>query len=347
MRPTGIAIGHDHQLLVADSASSRLHVVTPRDGGGTLVDGGIGPAPDRPLPAAEHRWPVRPQLAWHEVVGTVGQEVLAIAPGKVSNPLAAWAFGKLNEGLAIDSLAYIHMHVGRDAQGRPLDPARFVQVLDEAGKLQRVRVRRGARFDAGDVLGSINPMAHVHPWMGVSGYGINPLLLQLKDFRDTVPPSIAAIEVHVAAGLLLSRREAGRLLVPRGEVSVVLDAWDQVDGNLPRRRLGLYSLAFQWLHADGTPVTGFEQPRSVIEFSRLPDDDLVKTVYADKSGITVQGNAETHFRYAIGRPQDQNGVGSLCATTALPTGDYVLRIVAKDFSGNEATRGRDVAVRVF
>lgn len=304
MRPTGIAIGHDHQLLVADSASSRLHVVTPRDGGGTLVDGGIGPAPDRPLPAAEHRWPVRPQLAWHEVVGTVGQEVLAIAPGKVSNPLAAWAFGKLNEGLAIDSLAYIHMHVGRDAQGRPLDPARFVQVLDEAGKLQRVRVRRGARFAAGDVLGSINPMAHVHPWMGVSGYGINPLLLQLKDFRDTVPPSIAAIEVHVAAGLLLSRREAGRLLVPRGEVSVVLDAWDQVDGNLPRRRLGLYSLAFQWLHADGTPVTGFEQPRSVIEFSRLPDDDLVKTVYADKSGITVQGNAETHFRYAIGRPQD-------------------------------------------
>ncbi len=282
-----------------------------------------------------------------DVRGDVGQEVLAIAPGKVSNPLAAWAFGKLNEGLAIDSLAYIHMHVGRDAQGRPLDPARFVQVLDEAGKLQRVRVRRGARFAAGDVLGSINPTAHAHLWMGVSGYGINPLLLQLKDFRDTVPPSIAAIEVHDAAGLLLSRREAGRLLVPRAEVSVVVDAWDQVDGNLPRRRLGLYSLAFQWLHADGTPVTGFEQPRSVIEFSRLPDDDLVKTVYADKSGVTVQGNAETHFRYAIGRPQDQNGVGSLCATTELPTGDHLLRIVAKDFSGNETTRGRDVAVRVF
>jgi sugar lactone lactonase YvrE len=364
VHPTGIAIGHDQQLLVADSASSRLHVVTRSDGAATVVDGAVGPAPDRPLPAVEHRWPVRPQLAWHEVVGTVGedrgdghgetrdhfhdgldvrgdvgQDVLAIAPGKVSNPLGAWAFGKLNEGLAIDSLAYVHMHVGRGAGGRPLDPARFVPVLDEAGKLQRVRVRRGTRFAPGDVLGSINGMAHVHLWMGVSGYGINPLLLNLKDFRDTVAPSIGSIEVRDAAGVRLTQRDGGRLRVPRGDVSVVVDAWDQVDGNLPRRRLGLYSLAFQWLHVDGTPVAGYEPPRPVIEFSRLPDDDRVKTVYADRSGITVQGNAETHFRYAI--------PASLCATTTLAPGDYVLRIVAKDFSGNEATGGRDVAVRLF
>jgi hypothetical protein len=374
VRPTGLAILHASQLLVADSASSRLHVLTPAgDASMPRLEGAIGPAPDRPLPAAEHRWPVRPQLAWHEVVGTigedrgdgkgesrdhfhdgldvrgdVGQQVVAIAPGKVSNPLSTWAFGKLNEGLAIDTLAYVHMHVGQGAHGVPLDPARFVSVFDDAGKLARMRVRRGARFAAGDVLGSINPMAHVHLWMGVSGYGLNPLQLALKDFRDSVAPTIGAIEVHDAAGARLLRRQAGRLLVPRGDVSLVVDAWDQVDGNLPRRRLGLYSLAFQWLHADGAPVAGFEQPRLVIEFARLPGDDQVKAVYADKSGITVQGNAETHFRYAIGVPAGASaGTPTVSSTAALPAGDYLLRIVAKDFSGNEAAHGRDAAVRIF
>jgi DNA-binding beta-propeller fold protein YncE len=364
VRPTGIAAGPQRELVVADSASSRLHRLTLNGTPRLLVDGVLGPAPDRPLPAAEHRWPLRPQLAWHEVVGTVGedrgdgkgesrdhfhdgldvrgdigQEVLSIAPGKVSNPLATFGFGQLNEGLVIDNLGYVHMHVGRGAHGAALDPARFVPVHDAAGQLVRMRVRRGARFAAGEVLGSINPMAHVHLWMGVSGHGLNPLLLDLKDFRDTVAPTIGAIEVRDAAGARLTKRQGGRLLVPRGDLALVVDAWDQVDGNLPRRRLGLYSLAFQWLHADATPVPGFEQPRSVIEFARLPDDDLVKTVYADRSGITVQGSAETHFRYSV--------PASLAATTALPAGDYLLRIVARDFPGNDATRGRDLAVRVF
>ena len=33
-------------------------------------------------------------------------------------------------------------------------------------------------------------------------------------------------------------------------------------------------------------------------------------------------------------------------TTQLPKGDYVLRIIASDFSGNEAREGRDVQIRV-
>ena len=373
VRPTGLAVGRDQALLVADSASSRLHVVVNgAPGRETQVDGGVGPSSDRPLPAAEHRWPVRPQLAWHEVVGTVGedrgdgkgesrdhfhdgldvrgdvgQEVLAIAPGKVSNPLSTYGFGTLNEGLSIGELGYIHMRVGRGAQGLPLDPARFVPVLDEAGRLVRMRVRRGTRFAAGEVLGSINPMAHVHLRLGVSDYGLNPLRLDLRDFVDSVPPTIAAVQMRDAAGARLARREAGRLVVPQGDGAVVVDAFDQVDGNLPRRRLGLYSLAFQWLHADGSPVPGFETPRTAIEFDRLPPDDQVKTVYAERSGITVQGSAETHFRYAIAHPLSVcDPVATGCVPTWLPAGDYVLHVVAKDFSGNEASRNRDLPVRV-
>lgn len=373
VRPTGLAVGGEQRLLVADSASSRLHVVVNGPPGGqTHVDGTVGPSNDRALPAAEHRWPLRPQLAWHEVVGTIGedrgdgkgesrdhfhdgldvrgdigQEVLAIAPGKVSNPLSTYGFGTINEGLSIDNLGYLHMRVGRGAKGVPLDPARFVPVLDDGGKLVRMRVRRGTRFAAGEVLGSINPMAHVHLRLGVSDYGLNPLSLEPRDFVDTVRPSIAAVEMRDAAGARLARREAGRLVVPQGDGSVVVDAFDQVDGNLPRRRLGLYSLAFQWLHADGAAVPGFEAPRTAIEFARLPIDDQVKSVYADRSGITVQGSPETHFRYAIAHPLSVcDPVATGCAPTWLPAGDYVLRIVARDFSGNEASRNRDLPVRV-
>jgi 5-hydroxyisourate hydrolase-like protein (transthyretin family) len=33
-------------------------------------------------------------------------------------------------------------------------------------------------------------------------------------------------------------------------------------------------------------------------------------------------------------------------TTQLPKGDYVLRIIAADYSGNEAQEGRDVLITV-
>jgi len=372
VRPTGLAAGPGSRLLVADSASSRLHVLAPQAAASAVrIDGAIGPAPDRPLPDAGGRWPLRPQLAWHEVVGTVGedrgdgkgesrdhfhdgldvrgdvgQEVLAIAAGKVTNPVATWGFGQINEGLSIGPLAYVHMHVGRGAHGAALDPARFVPVRDEAGRLVRVRVRRGARFAPGDVLGSINAMAHVHLWMGVSGYGLNPLRLGLRDFVDRVAPSIGTIELRDAADARIARREAGRLLVPRGELSLVVDAWDQVDGNLPRRRLGLYSLGYQWLRADGSPLPAFAHPATAIEFARLPGDELVKDYYADRSGITVQGSSETHFRYRVGRTPGQASAEPPFSTAGMAPGDYLLRIVAKDYAGNEATRGRDVAVRV-
>ena len=372
-RPTGLAMGPSRRLIVADSASSRLHALTPRvaSAADVLVDGALGPAPDRPQPDAGHRWPLRPQLAWHEVVGTigedrgdgrgesrdhfhdgldvrgdVGQEVLAIAGGKVSNPLATYGFGQINEGLTIGSLGYVHMHVGRGAHGAALDPARFVPVRDEAGKLARMRVRRGARFAVGDVLGSINQMAHVHLWMGVSGYGLNPLQLDLRGFVDTVAPTLVSVEIRDADDQRLVKRENARLLLPRADLSLVVDAFDQVDGNLPRRRLGLYSLALQWLHADGRPLAGFEQPHTAIEFARLPGDERVKEFYADRSGITVQGSSETHFRYQVGHPRDK-GEHDPFSTAGLPAGDYILRVVAKDFSGNAALRGRDLAVRVF
>lgn len=374
VRPTGLATGPGHRVLVVDGAAARVYDMTPRPDGAAdpLLAAALGPAPDRALPDTAQRWPLRPQRAWHEVVGTmgedrgdgkgeardhfhdgldirgdIGEEVVAIADGTVTNPFGVGPFGKLNESLGIGELGYVHLRVGRTAQGRPIDPTRFQMLHDGAGKPMRVRVRRGTRFMAGDVLGTVNPMAHTHLWLGVGNFGRNPLQLGFAGYLDQVAPTIVSVELRDAEGLRLTTKADGRLLLPRAELGLVVDAFDQVDRNLPRRRLGLYSLGYQWLNTDGTPLAGFEQPHTAIEFAVLPNDALVKSAYAADSGISVHGSAETHFRYRVASTPRSGPVAmGPWWTSALAPGDYTLRIVARDFSGNEAKRGRDLAVRV-
>ena len=115
-----------------------------------------------------------------------------------------------------------------------------------------------------------------------------------------MPPRIEGVSLLDDAGMPLTAREDGRVLVPRegGGVQVVVDAWDQVDGNLPRRRLGLHRIGYQVLHADGTPAPGFEAPRMNLDFSRMPaHPEAVLIAYAADSGITVHGASRTRFLY--------------------------------------------------
>ena len=374
-RPAGLALDARGGLWVSDASSHRLHHIVPVEAATAVaspVMGALGPAPVDPLPVTGGRWPLRPQHGWHEVVGTLGEvrgnfsgesrhhlhggldirgdvgaQVLAIAEGKVSSPSAAWGFGEQGEGLAIDGLGYIHMRVGRDARDAVTDPARFQLLRDETGEPERMRVRRGTRFQAGDVLGTINRMAHVHLSVGASGFERNAAALGFSGYADHYVPHIERIELLDANDQPLARRADGRVPVPRGiGVQVVVDAWDQVDNNLPRRRLGLYALGYQILRADGVPLPGFETPRMNIEFDRMPADrDAVKVIYAPGSGITVHGSAATHFRYVLTNTV-RNGELAIGAwrTDGLPAGDYTLRITARDYSGNVAGSGRDLAL---
>lgn len=363
-RPTALVLGPGPRVLVADAASARIHALAPRQDAGTAaqLEGPLGPAPDRALPATAGRWPVRPQDAWHEVVGTlgevrgnnrgsrrdhlhdgldirgdVGQAVLAIADAKVSSPLGSWGYGQLGEGIALDRLVYSHVRVGRLVRNTVVDSKRFVLLNNAAGKPERVRVRRGTRFAAGEVLGSINGMAHVHLTIGPSGYEQNPLRLGFQGFSDRQAPHIAAVEFHDAAGKRLPQRPGQRMLLPCTDWQLVVDAWDQVDNNLPRRRLGLYSLGYQWLGSDGQPVAGFVQPPLALEFAGLPSDpQAAQQTYADQSGVSVQGNAATHFRYLLSPMAGPGG--------PLPPGDYTLRLIARDQAGNQAQQGSDLAI---
>jgi hypothetical protein len=285
-----------------------------------------------------------------DVRGDVGQEVVAIADGKVSNPSASWGrVGQLGEGMALDDVSYIHMRVGRTASGEWIDPARFVPVFDAAGSLERMRVRRGTRFRAGDVLGTINAMAHVHLVVGTSGYERNAIALGFRNYSDRYAPRIDAIELLDATEQPLRQMQDGRVLLGRDldGVQIVVDAWDQVDNNLPRRRLGLHALGYQWLDAAGTPLPGFEAPRMSIDFDLMPTDEAVKVAYAASSGITVHGSSVTRFRYVVTNTVRGATFGTgTWQPRELAAGDYLLRITAKDYSGNVAIAGRDLPVRL-
>jgi hypothetical protein len=133
-----------------------------------------------------------------------------------------------------------------------------------------------------------------------------------------------------------------------GQVAIAADIYDQMDGNLARRRLGLYKLGYQLLHADGSAVAGFEAPRITQVYDRLPRDrEAVKVVYADSSGITVYGSKTTRFVYAVSNTLHEGlALPGVWRVDQLAPGDYLLRIYAADYAGQEALEGRDLPITV-
>jgi hypothetical protein len=283
------------------------------------------------------------------VFGVYGQTVRAVLEEKVTSPLANWGFGTLNEGLRVGLITYVHLRVGRDEREDMLKGTPFVAVRDAAGRVARVRLRRGTRIHVGDALGTINRMYHVHMNLGPPGAESNPLALPFAGFNDTVAPRIErdGVQLFSEAGERLTEKRGGRLVL-RGRVRIVLDAYDQVNGNRQTRRLGLYRAGFQLLLPSGEPAPGFEQPRVGIEFNRLPPGgEAPKIAYADSSGITVYGNKETRFLYELtDTVRDGHAARGLWDTSELPPGDYTLRVLAADFSGNQADANRDAAVTI-
>ena len=372
--PRGIAVARDGSLVVADANAHRLHRLAPPRAGEA--------APVLARPALQRRtepmpWPIGPQDTVHEVVGVMGEvrgtyggdsrdhfhagldvsgdvgaTVLAILPAKVTDPYANWGFNNLGEGMSVGPLSYIHMRVGRDPQGRALDPRFHIQREETAsgkttGKAVRVRVPRGTRFAVVDKLGTLNALSHVHLDYYQGGTLVNPLTLPFIGFVDTVTPTISRIALYDAAGKRITAKKSQPLQLDRtlGDVQIVVNAYDQVDGNLARRKLGLYKLGYQVLRADGTPLPGFEQPVITQVYDRLPrNPDAVKAVYAPTSGITVYGSASTQFDYALNnRLRDGRIETGSWRIADLAPGEYLLRIHAADYAGQVAQNGRDLA----
>ncbi|MBD8541315.1 gluconolaconase [Oxalobacteraceae sp. CFBP 8761] len=374
--PRGIAVARDGSLVVADANAHRLHRLAPPRAGEAAPVLARPPLQRRTAPMP---WPLGPQDMVHEVVGVMGEvrgtyggdsrdhfhagldvrgdvgaTVLAILPAKVTDPYANWGFNNLGEGMSVGPLSYIHMRVGRDPQGRALDPRFQIQREETAngkpGKAVRVRVPRGTRFAVGDKLGTLNALSHVHLDYYQGGTLVNALTLPFTGFVDTVTPTISRIALYDTAGKRIMAKKGQPLRLDRtlGELQIVVNAYDQVDGNLARRKLGLYKLGYQVLRADGTPLPGFEQPVITQVYDRLPrNPDAVKAVYAPTSGITVYGSASTQFDYALNnRLRDGRIETGSWRIADLAPGEYLLRIHAADYAGQVAQNSRDLAFEI-
>lgn len=320
-------------------------------------------------------WPLSPQESWHEIAGVVGEArgeaggvaldhlhsgldirgnageaALSVFDEKVSSPIPNWDFDGAGEGIHVGFFGYIHIRVGRNATGEIEAPERFKGRIGSGGELIGVRVRRGTRFRAGDLIGSLNRLNHIHLNLGPWNAEANPLALPFFGFKDTVAPTIEpnGIEVGPASALTADgnlKREPVRFtgksngrLVVGGDVAVVVTGYDRVDGNGSNRKLGLFRIGYQLLHSDGAPVKGFEQPLMNIEFSRLPpEDSSISKAYAPGSGVSAYG-MPTRFRYIVtNRVRDGEALEGVLRISSLASGNYIIKVIAEDYAGNRAS----------
>jgi sugar lactone lactonase YvrE len=371
--PSGIAVMAPGHLVVTDRRNRVVRLVAARSRLKLRP-----PAPPlHPRFDARHfgripmLWPFAPIEGPFEVTGTLGEPrggerserfhagldihapegtPLGTVRGGVSDdPLAANDFGSLSESVRIGPIAYVHLRVGRDARGRARADNRFVVTRDDTGDVTKVRLKRGSRFETGEVIGTVNRFYHAHLNVGWPGEEVNPLRFGLIRFEDTIPPVIVRGGVRIIGedGLPVTQRERRRVVV-QGRVRIVVDAWDHVNGNQARRRLGLYRLGYQVLDAAGVPVDGLRDTRETIRFDRHPEDaSAARIIYAAGSGIPVYGSRSTRFLYVVTSTlRDGAAADGTLDTSGLPPGDYTLRILAADMSGNEALGNRDVPITI-
>ena len=322
--------------------------------------------PERPREIAATFGEIRGEMAegkdaWFhnglDVPGAYGETVRLVRDERVMNPLAVEGIETSRERIRFPSLGYIHLRVGRNRDNQPFKDERFRILTDERGEVIHVRVRRGAQFRAGDALGTLNNQYHVHLIAGPHGSEFNALAaLDLPGIRDTVAPTIEKDgvlllnrngESFTAASLSEKEKPRGETAAPQsvsGDVRIVVRAYDQMDGNAARRRLGLYRLGYQILNADRAPAPGYNEPQMNISFESLPDDPFAARVaYApgSQSGYTGQ----TVFAYVVtNRVRDRAASEDYWNASALPSGDYIVRVFAEDFFGNRTTR--DIPVKV-
>jgi sugar lactone lactonase YvrE len=373
--PAGIALDARGVAWVADSDNYLVRRLTPPGRNAAALDIDLVEAPvltPASLDLPSLPWPVDVQNEWHELTATfgearcspgsegcgrlhagvdvkadVGEIVRAVRDEVVQRPVSAGTFNSTSEYLRVGVMCYVHVRVGRDRRGQVLDPARFASVRDAHGHVIRVRVKRGTHFRVGDAVGTVNGQAHVHLEAGPPGAEVNPLRFALPGFTDTEPPVINAngITVFDEAGLKFTATQRKRLLVS-GRVSIVADAYDQVDGNAEYRRLGVYAAGYQVLDDRLAPVPGFETPRETIELDRMaPDPGAPELTYSTGSRITAYGRRMTRFRYVVTNTvRHGQAAQGWWDTTTLAPGDYVVRVTVRDLPGNAASQDLNVTV---
>jgi sugar lactone lactonase YvrE len=376
--PMGIALANDGSILFTDNANKIVRGISDAEGwGGKRLgsDALLSRAPTAPeiRSGAPPRWPYDPpdrpreiaatfgeirgeltatdKVAWFhnglDIPGAYGEKVRAIRGERILSPIAVADVGSARERIRFPMLGYIHLHIGRDASDNVLNAEKFVVQRNVEGSISALRVRRGTRFEAGEVIGTLNNQNHVHLTAGQIGNEFNALIaLELPGIKDTVAPTIESDGIRLFDSSWREFRADGKdeRVNIAGDLRIVVRAYDQMNGNATRRGLGVYRLGYQILTSGGTPATDFEDPKMTISFERLPSDDASASI-AYAAGSRAGATGETIFAYIVTNiVRDKEAKESYLATSVLSPGDYNIRVFAEDFFGNRTTQ--DIQVRV-
>ncbi len=369
-RPSGLAFDDAGNLFVADSDNRLIRELSTVKTGSTITAGQIEAFRDKPEDFRKlqpPRWPYNPPSAKRDIAGTLGELRGEIKPGnddihfhngldiagaygetarfirdeKVLKPVAAENFGTLRELLRMPTMGYIHIRLGRNSSGVPFGDPRFVFSQDAVGKLVDIRVPRGATFRAGEPIGTLNPMNHVHLIAGRSGSEMNALdALIFPGISDSRLPTIEKVTLTDENWHELETKSSKGRIQLAGKTRVIIRAYDRVDGNVDRRRLGIYQVGYQILRSDGSPLNDTQW---TIKFDRMPTAAAVPFVYAEgsKSGAT----GETIFNYIVTNRVDGDDYreGFLDAA-ALGPGDFILRVFVADYFGNVSSKDINISI---
>ena len=362
-RPSGLAVDSKENVFISDSDDRLLRTLSAGEIGKHIGADEIQKlrfSAEEFRTAAPARWPYDPPDAKREVAGTMGEVRGEIKPGnndihfhngldiagsygetarfvrdeKVLLPLAVENYGTLRELIRMPTMGYIHIRMGRDQNEKPYGDKRFL--FDGIEKPTDVRVPRGSKFRAGEPIGTLNPMNHVHLIAGPSGYEMNALdALILPGISDTITPTIEKVSLFDENWREIETGQSSSRIKLAGKIRIVVRAYDRMDGNAERRRLGVYGVGYGVYKPDGVTVTDHH---TSVSFKRLPDDRSVPFVYAvgSKSGAT----GETIFNYiATNQVSADSYREDYLDLTGYEAGQYILKIFVSDYFGNTATKG--------
>lgn len=370
-RPSGLTLTENGELAIADSDNGAIRLFATKEG--SKKEGSASSSPDKQISAAEFRelqpprWPFDPPDAKRDISGTLGEirgEIIDenseawfhngldiagaygetarfVRDEKVLDPIAAENFGTLRELLRMPTLGYIHLRLGRDLNDMPFGDVRFQFSTETDGTRTSVRIPRGAKFKAGEPVGTLNAMNHIHLIAGHGGAEMNALdALVLPNVSDSIVPVIEKVSLFDENWSEIETAKAGSRIKLVGRTRIVVRAFDRMDGNPERRKLGVYKLGYRLLNSTGSP---WNETNWSIVFDLMPPHKAVKTVYAkgSKSGAT----GETIFNYIVTNRLNAESFGEgFIDPQVLEGGIYTIRIFVSDFFGNTASK--DISIEV-
>ncbi|MCA1623841.1 MAG: hypothetical protein LC778_08575 [Acidobacteria bacterium] len=359
-RPSGLTIDEAGNLFVADAENQVVRVLTGGNVGKEITEkerANLSGTPEEFSKLGEPRWTFNPPEKARDIAGTLGEirgeineknksvwfhngldiagnygeTARFIRTEKVLRPVAVENFATSRELIRMPEIGYIHIRFGRDQNNTLFGDKRFQFSFDENKKLNGLRIPRGTKFNAGEAIGTLNSMNHVHLIAGRSAAEMNALdAIVFPNISDSLAPTIERVSLFDENWLPIETEKTNQRIKLLGKTRIVVRAFDQMNGNAGYRKLGVYRIGYQILKADKTPQIDIKW---TISFDRLPDEDAVKFVYArgSQSGYMPQ----TVFNYIASNEVHSDVFReNFFDAHQFEQGNYVLRVLVADFFGN-------------